>query len=464
MIYDLAILGGGPAGTSAASTASAYGARIVLIEKSRLGGQCLNTGCYPLTKLCLFSRQLVEMRKSFPNLTPSIKKEEEFLKLTHFVSATLVPTLSEMVRKSLADEKIDIVYGEAQFFSRNEVSVEGNDGWRTIRFRHAIICTGSVPNNDRFSNNNLVDNFGVLLEWEKLPRSVLLIECGFSEVELAFALNELGIDVTVIKLENSILSNEEGDIIDYLILFLQSRGIKFINDSQILDISRDKESKQVELLDRFDQHRLFSFDKIITSSRKPNYSNLDLPKIGVKIEDGLIQTNRKMQTSLDNIYAAGEVTGKSWSANIASEQGIVASLNCMGEETAMDYELIPKKILTYPEFAAVGLTTHTAKQSGRPFEIVDIPISSCAKAQIRENVLGLARFVLDPVEDTILGVHIVCPDASEVLTAMAFAIKSKIKVRDLLHFPFPHPTYCELIHHLATEKKRRLTKAILSTG
>ncbi len=454
--YDVAIIGAGPGGYVAAIRASQMGGKVVVIEKDELGGTCLNRGCIP-TKALLASARLLN----------SVKKGSEFgIKSGEFsVDFSIMTKRKEKIVKQLVNGigqlfksyGIELMRGEGRLTETIkdkliEIEVETGDGSEEkVTAKKLIIATGSYP---AHIPGISIDERDVItsdqaLELEEIPSSLLIVGGGVIGVEFASIFNSLGSKVTIVELLERIIPTEDGEISEELKKFLVRSGVEVNTGVKVREIVSDNGKKKAIIETPQGKEEKVAQKVLIATGRRPYTEGLGLEKTGIRLEKGRILVNERMETNLPGIFAIGDVVGGVLLAHVASAEGIVASENAMGNQLKIDYRVIPNCIYSIPEVASVGLSEERAREMGYEVNIGRFPFLANARATILGERVGLVKILADRKTDEILGIHIVGPDATELIGEASLAIKARVTTKDLERIIHAHPTLSEVIFEAA---------------
>ena len=442
-MYDLAIIGGGPAGYVAAENAGAKGLKVVLFEKRELGGVCLNEGCIP-TKTLLYSAKMYDHAtggKKYGITATDVVYEYK----------KIIDRKTKVVRKLVAGIKmkmeacgVKVVRGEAVITGGNGNVVSIACNGETYDAAKMIICTGSeafVPPIPGIEENDAVLTNREMLSLVEPPQSLVVIGGGVIGMEFASFCNSLNIPVTVIEMQSEILGGIDKDIASMLREIYSKRGVKYALQSKVTAIN----GNVVHYTDAEGSEQQVVADKILVSiGRRPVLDGFGLENIAVEVERG-IKVNDAMQTSMPNVYAAGDVTGFSMLAHTASREAEVAVNNITGAGDAMAYNAIPGVVYTNPEVACVGLSEEQAEKSGIEYRLHKLPMTYSGRF-VAENdgQTGLCKILTSP-GGKVLGVHILGNSSSEFICTACLAISNGLTVEELRRTVFPHPTVSEIL-------------------
>jgi dihydrolipoamide dehydrogenase len=449
MDYDIAIIGGGPGGYVAAIYAGKRKVKVALIEKSELGGTCLNKGCIP-TKTLIHSAKLLQDIKSaqrFGIIADDTKIDWNIIQKN---TVRIVKTLTKGVKNLLKANGVEVFQGLAKLWDKNTVIISDKTEQKTITADNTILATGSAPTTIPIPGHDLqnVITSDEALFLEKLPLSMLIIGGGVIGLEIGYIYNTFGIEITIIEMLQNILPNQDQEISKELRKHLEKQGIKIYTDTKVKEI-KEKESILQTLFETREGIKTIDSEKVLVATgRKPAVdafinTGLNIDKTGIVINDYL-------QTSIDNIYAIGDVTGKSMLAHVASHQGLVAVKNVLGEKRKMDYRVIPSCIYTNPEVAMVGMTEQEAKAKYKDNIIIGrFPYTASGKAMTIGERNGFVKIIAEPRYNEILGVHIIGPQATELIAEAALAIKLECTAEELANTIHAHPTLSETVMEAA---------------
>ena len=442
-MYDLAIIGGGPAGYVAAENAGAKGLRVVLFEKRELGGVCLNEGCIP-TKTLLYSA------KMYDHATGGKKYGITANEVTYEYKK-IVDRKTKVVRKLVAGIKmkmeahgVEVIRGEAMITGGDteciRIACEGNE----YKASKLLICTGSeafVPPIPGVEGNAAIVTNREILALTEPPQSLVVIGGGVIGMEFASFYNSLGIPVTVIEMQPEILGGMDKEVSEMLRGIYAKRGVKFCLQCKVTAV----EGNVVHYTDAEGNEQQAEGDKVLMSvGRRAVLKGFGLENIAIEADRG-IKVNGHMQTSMPNVYAAGDVTGFSQLAHTASREAEVAVNHMLGIEDSMEYNAIPGVVYTNPEVAAVGITEEQAANAGVEYKLHKLPMTYSGRfVAENEGMTGLCK-VLVSADGKVLGVHMLGNSSSEFICAACMAITNGLSVEQLRRTVFPHPTVSEII-------------------
>ena len=444
MKYDLAIIGGGPAGYIAAERAGEKGLSVILFEKNELGGVCLNEGCIP-TKTLLYSAKVYDTSRNSA-------KYGIINSGTSFDIKTIMDRKNKVVKKlvsgvgaKMKHNKVTVVKKPALIEGRDTNGIKISAGDESFLAADLLISTGSValippiPGLDIAAENILTSR--EILQMDYLPKSLVIIGGGVIGMEFANFYNSMGVEVTVVEMLDKILGEMDEELSAELQGIFEKRGVKIHLKSKVTAISGkkvifEKDSKQEER----------ESEKILLSvGRKPVIDGFGLNSLGVEIFRGGIKVDSKMRTNVPNVYAAGDVTGFSLLAHTAYREAEVVVNNLTGGKDQMRYHAIPSVVYTNPEFSGVGHTEKTARQAGIEFKSVNLPMAYAGRF-IAENEggTGFCKVLVGARYEEVLGVHMLGNPSSEMIYGASMAIENEMTLKELKEVVFPHPTVSEI--------------------
>ncbi|MBU7008244.1 dihydrolipoyl dehydrogenase [Phosphitispora fastidiosa] len=449
MAYKIVILGGGPGGYVAAIRAAQLGAKVMVVEKDRLGGTCLNRGCIPTKALVSGTEVLRGLRNSREfgiDAGNPVIDFPRFMKRKDQVVQRLVTGINYLFKK----HKIETVKGTGKLLSPNSVQIDKEDGSsEKVQAENIIIATGSRPavNPSWGYDGTTVLTSDEILNLTECPKSLLIIGGGVIGCEFAGIFAELGAEVTIVEIMPSILSGIDKEAARLMQTLFKKQGITLKTGTGIQQVTKGQDGVAVTL----ETGEEIRADQMLVSvGRAFNTEGIGLDNVGVKTGlKGEIPVNSRMQTGVGNIYAIGDVTNKIQLAHVASAQGIAAVENIMGMETEMDYTVVPNCIFSYPEVASVGITGQMAEEQGIAAKAGKFPFMAVGRALAAGQAEGFVKIIADPVTDKILGVTIVGPHASDLIAEAALAVKLGATAAQLAGTIHAHPTLAEAVMEAA---------------
>lgn len=442
-MYDLAIIGGGPAGYVAAENAGAKGLKTVLFEKRELGGVCLNEGCIP-TKTLLYSAKMYEHAQGGKKYGITAENVLFDYKKIADRKTKVVRKLVAGIKMKMENHNVEVVRGDACIESGDTTCIKITCNGQSYEAAHLLICTGSeafVPPIPGVEGNEAVLTNREILALTTAPASLVIIGGGVIGMEFVSFYNSLGVPVTVIEMLPEILGGMDKEVAEMVRGIYAKRGVKFCLGCKVTAI----EGNTVHYTDGEGNALTAEGDKILMSvGRRAVLKGFGLENIAVETECG-IKVNEYMQTTMPNVYAAGDVTGFSLLAHTASREGEVAVNHITGNADKMEYNAIPGIVYTNPEVSSVGLTEEQATAQGIEYRVSKLPMTYSGRfVAENEGQMGLCKILADKA-GYVIGVHMVGNPSGEFICAACMAITHKITTEELKRTVFPHPTVSEIL-------------------
>ena len=451
MKYDLVVLGGGSAGYSAAMTAAKYKKKVCLIEKGPFGGLCILKGCMP-SKTLIHSARIAEIIKNSKEFGINVHGKVDF-------DVAKIINRKDKIIKGFADyrfesvkknKNIDLIKGEGKFISNEEIKV----GNKIIKGSNFIISTGSnalIPNIEGLKEVKYITS-DEALELKKLPKTLAILGGGFIGLELAYYFHNLGVKVSIIQRGEHVLSENDNDIGEAVERSFRKKGIDIYTKTNLQKISKHQGKKEVGFLHENKKVKLKVDEILAAFGRAPNIKNLGLENTHIKFdESGMPIIHDNLQTSVKNIFVAGDTNNIMKVVNVAVEQGRVISENLFGKKEEIDYTKFPAAVFTHPEVAWVGLSEKDASERGLDFEAGKFNYEDLGKAECYGETEGFIKFVVDKKSKEILGVSIVGHNASDIIHEGVALIYNKNTLYDLSKMQHIHPTFGEIYSYLVEE-------------
>ncbi len=443
----ITIIGGGVGGYPAAIRAARMGAEVTLIEKDALGGTCLNWGCIP-TKSLLQSAGVIQTMKDSEVFGVKCKGYEVDFGAVMNRKNTVVAQLTRGVGALLKAKKVKVIQGTASFVDTKTVQV--NETGEKVQGDAILIASGSKPGRipiEGIDGPDVMDSNQVLA-MKALPKSVVVIGGGVIGVEFAQFLIAMGTEVTIIEMLPGLVPGVDKEIATILQKQLSAAGVKVVTGAAVKGIAHKKTENTVTYTIG-DKTETVTAEKVfLTVGRKPDFSLLNIDKVGVKHERGAIVVNEFMETNVPGIWAAGDVVGGIMLAHLASAEGECAVTNILGHREAMSYRAVPSCIYTTPEVASVGLTEEKAKERGE-IQVGRFPLRGNGKALVLNETEGMVKVIADKKFGEVLGVHIIGPHATDMIAEAVLGMTMEMTAEELAGAIHPHPTVSEAIMEAA---------------
>jgi dihydrolipoamide dehydrogenase len=446
--YDMTIIGGGSGGLTAARLAASLGANVLLIDKERLGGDCLKYGCVP-SKSLIHVAQVVHQAKIAAKLglIPA-NLDVDMAKVSNYIQG-VIGRVAE--GEKVYTEGVTVKFGNVSFNSATELMFNGE----SFTSRNTLIATGSrplVPQIEGLQETGYLTNEDVF-NLMHLPSSLLIVGGGPIGVELGQAFRRLGTDVTIIEGLDRILPKEDPEVSAILTEILKSEGINVVTNALFINAKRDG-NKKVVTAKQGERHLQFKADAILlTLGRQPNVEGLNLEAARITYSNKGIQVNEHLQTSAPNILAIGDVIGGYLFTHMAAYQAGIVVRNALVPigKKKVDYRIVPWCIFTDPEVARVGFTPEEAEKQHKHTRIVKFPVADIDRAQAESEATGFIKLVLAGKKEEIVGAHMVCAHAGELLGEMALAMQHHLTINDILNTIHAYPTMSTGIQQTAFE-------------
>lgn len=446
-MYDLIVLGGGPAGYNAAERAGHAGLKTLVIEERALGGVCLNEGCIP-TKTLLYSAKIYDYAKHGKDYGVTFGSAAIDHAFVVNRKNGVVKQLVSGVGAKLKKCGVEVVKASAVIKERNAegfvVTAEGKE----YVGKQLLIATGSSPALPPIDGlaDSLKEGFALtnreILDITDIPKTIVVVGGGVIGLEMASYFNSVGSKVYVVEMMDHIAGAVDRDISKLLQKDYASRGVEFILGAKVTSIknktvSYEKDGKITEIPADY---------ALVSIGRRPRTAGIGCENIGLKLERGAIVTNEMGKTNVPGVWAAGDVNGKSMLAHTAYREGEVCINNMLGKKDRVNYNSIPAVIYTNPEVASVGETEESAKAKGLDVDVKSVTLKYSGR-YIAENEhgYGILKLITDKKHKNIVGLHMIGSYASEIIYGAAMMVETEMRVEDIQKLVFPHPTVCEVI-------------------
>ena len=447
---DVVVIGGGTAGFLAAQTAAQLGGRVIIVEKERLGGICPNWGCIPMCFMdrCVEVIRTVKNAGSYGIDTGALNID--YNRLINGKEQTVKGIVAGMEAR-LKATGVPIVNGTARIMAPDRVEITYNDGEQEeVKTKKIIITTGSYAR-----RYDVPGAFGTgvltareLLDLHELPESLAIIGRSTSALELAAVWANLGSNVSLIARKPRLLPNEDEEMAGFIRESLEEDGVR-IYTGEVERIDDCEKGKRVVISGENGRQEIEAQFAVFALGQQPYVKDIGLENAGVTVIDGRIKTNEKMETGVEGIYAAGDVTGEVMLASTAMVQGMAAGRNAMGGDATIDYRVVPRAIRTVPPLAGVGITEDEAREKGLDIKTGKFSFEQSPKANIMREGSGLVKIIADAASGEILGTHIIGPQSSELIHEAAAVMQMRGTVRDIAAVIHGHPSLHETVQRTA---------------
>ncbi len=451
--FDVAIIGAGPGGYVAAIRARQLGLSAAIIEMDKPGGVCLNIGCIP-SKALIHQAELFRSLSSLKDLGVKVDTSGFTYEAVFKKSRTAAEKLSKGVQFLLKKNGVTYIPGRAVFKDPHTLLVEGSEEKKTVTASRIIIATGSRPKTIpgfEIDEEKVLSSTGVLLS-KSLPRRLLVLGAGAIGIELAYVMNAFGVEVTVVEMLPQILPLEDGEVVEVLEKELVRRGMKIYTGTRALNLEKESKGLTVRLQKGEEPPFKVEADRVLVAvGRSPNTEGIGLERIGVNLEKGFIQVGDYYETSVQGVYAVGDVVPTPLLAHVASKEGEIAVEHIAGKSPVprLSLDEIPQAVYCEPEVAGFGITEEEAKKRGVLYKKAVFPYRGVGKAVAVESPEGMIKLLTDGSTGEILGAHIVGLQATELIHEILLARRAEAGAEDIAEMIHAHPTLSEGIMEAA---------------
>lgn len=447
MIYDLIVIGGGPAGYLASERAGEAGLNVLLIEKRFIGGVCLNEGCIP-SKALLYSAKIYDGAKHGEKYGITV----ENIKLDHSAviarKRKVVDTLVGGIKMKLKKLKVTIVEGEAHIEHKSAEGFNVSANGTVYTGKRLLICAGSeaavppIPGVKEGIEAGFVLTNREILDIEAVPNRLVVIGGGVIGLEMASYFNSAGSEVTIIEMLNKIAGPTDAEISKILQKNYEKKGITFKLGAKVVEVTKTGVVYEIN----GEKHTIEADKVLLSIGRRPATNGLGLENIGLETERGAIKTDEMGRTGVAGVYAAGDVNGQQMLAHVAYREAEVAINNILGKKDHMRYTAVPSVIYTNPEVACVGETEESAKAKGIDAACINLTMKYSGRyVAENEGGDGICKLVIDKKRNKLIGVHMIGNYSSEIIISATTMIETEMRIEDIKEIIFPHPTVCEII-------------------
>ncbi len=446
--YDLVVLGGGTGGYTAAIRASQLGLRAALVEQEKVGGVCLHRGCIP-TKALLEAAEVLARTRVAPRFGVEVGDVGLDFGRLHERKRQAVDALYQNLQRLLQRQRVQVIQGRGRLLSPTEVAVEG-PGPTRLRARFVLLATGSRPRelSGLPADGRRVLTSDHLLEMESPPESLAIVGAGAVGMEFASFFLDVGVPVTVIELLPRLLPTEDDELGRGLERLLVARGATVLTSARLLPEKCRVREEGVELaVEQGGQERTVRASHVLVAiGRRGNVEDLGLENTRVRVDDGLVRVDGQMRTDEPNIWAVGDLVGGPMLAHKAAAEGAIAAEAMAGRSPQpLDYARVPRVVYTRPHAAAVGLSEEEARKAGRSVRAQRFSFRNNAMALLRDETDGAAKVVVDAETGDVLGVHVLGPQAGELIGEAALALYLQASAWEMGSNVHPHPSLSEAL-------------------
>ncbi len=445
--YDVTVVGGGPGGYVAAIRGAQLGRRVALVERGELGGVCLNEGCIP-TKSLLASAEVLELARRSSEFGVKVGSAEPDVPAMFDRKDAVVARLRGGVESLLQKRGVDVFRGDGELLEPGAVRVVGPDGERTVSSDAVILATGStpiIPQGFPFDGARVITSREAL-ELRQLPSTMIIIGTGAVGCEFAGLFSSLGVSVTLVEMLPDILPGEDASAVRLLKSAFKRRGVTIRTNARVdaLEIAGDAVRATLS-----GGEVVVAETALLAIGRRPSIDAAWIGNCGIDTVGGAIRVNERMETSVDGIYAIGDLVGGWLLAHVASHEGIVAATAAAGRDARMDYRAVPRCTFTKPEIASVGITEADAADRGIQLDIGRFPFAASGKALAGGDTSGFVKILAEVGSGVVLGGVIAGPHASDLIHEIGLAVTARLTVDDIAAVIHAHPTLGEAVMEAA---------------
>lgn len=462
--FDAVVIGAGPGGYPCAIRLAQLGKKTAIIEKENFGGVCLNVGCIPSKALIHAASEYHKSLHEFEEMGISVSKPKVDLKKMQEWKGSVVKKLTGGVGQLLKMNGVEIIKGTATFKDAKTLEITTSAGKETVSAKDFVIATGSrvaeIPTLP-FNGKNIISSTEAL-ELTELPKNLLVLGGGFIGLEIGIVYAKLGSKVTIVEALDQILSTVDKELVMMVERKMKTFGMTVMTGTKALGLKDKNPEKAItlhlEVESKDKKKETLEADVILVSvGRKPNSNGLNLEKLGVKLDQrGNVLTDKQCKTNIPGIWAIGDVAGAPQLAHRATMDGTIAAAAIAGQKAFKDYKAVPWAVFCDPEIAVAGLTEKEAAEKGIKTKSGKFPFAALGKAIATNSTDGFIKVVVNEKDDSIVGVHIVGPEAANLIAEATLAIEMGATVEDLARTIHTHPTLpegfpeaAEVIHNKA---------------
>lgn len=453
--FDVVVIGSGPGGYVAAIRLAQLGFKTAIVEREALGGVCLNVGCIPSKAMITATHLLHKAQHDFKTMGLNIKGGIDVdMKALVKWKQSVCDKMSGGVNQLLKGNTVTVIKGMADFKNSKEITVKSNAGTESIQAKYFIVATGSRPieiTGFPFDEKDICSSTGALA-FDEIPKRVAVIGGGYIGLEISSYLRKLGAEVIIIEAQTSLLAGVvDPECAQVVTRKAEKAGIKIIYGAKAKNQKKNKDSYDVTY-EVNGKDEVIKVDKIlVTVGRRPNGDQANLKAAGIAVDErGFIKVDAQRKTNVTNIFAIGDVCGQPMLAHKASYEGVMVAEILSGQNRVYDVKTVPAVVFTDPEIASAGMTEAEAKSKGfSELLIAKFPFAANGRAVSMSETDGFVKMIADKKTHILLGVHIVGPEASNLISEAVLAIEMGARLEDVALSIHPHPTLGETMMETA---------------
>ncbi len=454
--FDVTVIGAGPGGYVAAIRCAQLGFKTAIIEKSNLGGTCLNVGCIP-------SKALLDSSEHYHNAVHNFATHGIDIEAPKVNFGQMIQRKREVVDANvkgieylMGKNQITVFNGLGSFKDPTHIIVSKEDGTtEEIESKNIIIATGSYSTELPFAKTDKerIITSTEALELKEIPKHLVVIGGGVIGLELGSVYLRLGSEVTVVEFMDRIIPGMDGALSKELTKVLKKQGMKFQTSTKVTEVTNNGSNVTVKAEDKNGGQLTFEGDYVLVSvGRSPYTDGLGLENAGVETDErGRVKTNSHLQTNVSNIYAIGDVVAGAMLAHKAEEEGVLVAEQLAGQKPHIDYNLIPGVVYTWPEVAGVGKTEEQLKEAGVKYKVGTFLFRALGRARASMDLDGFVRMYADETTDEVLGIHIIGARAADLIAEAVVAMEYRASAEDIARMSHAHPTFAEAIKEAALD-------------
>lgn len=454
--FDITVIGSGPGGYVAAIRCAQLGFKTAIIEKSNLGGTCLNVGCIP-------SKALLDSSEHYHNAVHNFTAHGIDIEAPKVNFAQMIQRKKEVVDINvkgieylMGKNQITVFNGLGSFKDATHVIVTKEDGTtEEIESKYIIVATGSYSTELPFAKTDKerIITSTEALELKEIPKHLVIIGGGVIGLELGSVYLRLGSEVTIVEFMDRIIPGMDSALSKELTKVLKKQGMKFHTSTKVTEVSNNGKGVIIKAKNKKDEELTFEGDYVLVSvGRSPYTQGLGLENAGIETDErGRIKTNSHLQTNVSNVYAIGDVVAGAMLAHKAEEEGVLVAEQLAGQKPHIDYNLIPGVVYTWPEVAGVGKTEEQLKEAGTKYKIGSFPFRALGRARASMDLDGFVKILADETTDEILGIHIIGARAADLIAEAVVAMEYRASAEDISRMSHAHPTFAEAMKEAALD-------------
>lgn len=454
--FDVTVIGAGPGGYVAAIRCAQLGFKTAIIEKSNLGGTCLNVGCIP-------SKALLDSSEHYHNAVHNFTAHGIDIEAPKVNFGQMIQRKREVVETNvkgieylMGKNKIEVFNGLGSFKDATHLIVTKEDGTtEEIESKNIIIATGSYSSELPFAKTDKerIITSTEALELKEIPKHLIVIGGGVIGLELGSVYLRLGSEVTVVEFMDRIIPGMDGALSKELTKVLKKQGMKFHTSTKVTEVTNNGNDVTVKAENKRGEELNFEGDYVLVAvGRSPYTEGLGLENAGIETDErGRIKTNDHLQTNVSNVYAIGDAVAGAMLAHKAEEEGVLVAEQLAGQKPHINYNLIPGVVYTWPEVAGVGQTEEQLKEAGVKYKVGSFPFRALGRARASMDLDGFAKILADESTDEILGIHIIGARAADLIAEAVVAMEYRASAEDISRMSHAHPTFAEAIKEAALD-------------